>query len=422
MELRKEEYKERIIDKKIKKYLKIFGAISIEGPKWCGKTWTALNNAKSAVYLNNTENNFNDRALAKMNVDLVLNKEYPQLIDEWQEVPAIWDGVRFKCDEDKITGKYILTGSSVPATKDIHHSGAGRIAKIKMYTMSLYESEDSTGIVSLEKLFLNDVDDAKNTKVELSHLLYLISRGGWPEVIGKEESVSMELTKNYIESVLDFDITNIDGVKRDKNRMRMILRSLARNESTIVNNKTIYKDVNEIQNESSENTILDYIDVLEKLNLLENQIAFNVNLRSSSRIGKTAKRHFVDTSLACAILDLNSEKMIKDINFAGFLFESMCERDLRIYIESLGGNLFHFRDNTTGLEIDSIVELQNGDYGAIEIKLGLDKVEEAAKNLLDFYSKVVVKPKFMAIVCGLADAVIRREDGIYIIPITALKD
>ena len=422
MELRKEEYKERIIDKKIKKYLKIFGAISIEGPKWCGKTWTALNNAKSAVYLNNTENNFNDRALAKMNVDLVLNKEYPQLIDEWQEVPAIWDGVRFKCDEDKITGKYILTGSSVPATKDIHHSGAGRIAKIKMYTMSLYESGDSTGIVSLEKLFLNDVEDVKNTKVELSYLLYLIARGGWPEVIGKEEFVSMELTKNYIESVLDFDITNIDGVKRDKNRMRMILRSLARNESTIVNNKTIFKDVNEIKNESSENTILDYIDVLEKLNLVENQIAFNVNLRSSSRIGKTAKRHFVDTSLACAILDLNSEKMIKDINFAGFLFESMCERDLRIYIESLGGNLFHFRDNTTGLEIDSIVELQNGDYGAIEIKLGLDKVEEAAKNLLDFYSKVVVKPKFMAIVCGLADAVIRREDGIYIIPITALKD
>lgn len=203
--------------------------------------------------------------------------------------------------------------------------------------------------------------------------------------------------------------------------MRMILRSLARNEATIVSNTTIFKDVNENQDLFSNNTILEYIDILQKLHLIENQTAFSANLRSSSRVGKTAKRHFTDTSLVCSILDLNSEKLMNDINFAGFLFEALCERDLRIYIESLNGNLFHFRDNTTGLEIDSIVELKNGEYGAIEIKLGTDRIEEAAENLLKFNNIVKNKPKFMCIICGLSEAVVRREDGIYIIPITALK-
>lgn len=422
MALTKKGYKERIIDKKIEKNLKIFGAISIEGPKWCGKTWTALNHANSVVYLNNVSNNFNERSLAQMNVDLILNKEYPELIDEWQEVPAIWDGIRFKCDEDNQRGKYILTGSATPVTKDIHHSGAGRICRMKMYTMSLFESGDSSGEISLSDLFDNKVNDKLTGKVDLMKLIYLIIRGGWPQNIGLEEDECLELTQSYIDDVLNFDISNIDGTTRDINKMRMIMRSLARNESTIVNNNTICHDVNEENDIASKNTILDYIDVLDKLHLLENQTAFSINLRSSSRVGKSAKRHFTDPSLVCAILGLTTKSLLNDINFLGFLFESLCERDLRTYIESYNGNLYHFRDNTTGLEIDSIVEMPNGDYGAIEIKLGTDKIEEAASNLLKFNEMVEKKPKFLCIISGLNEAIIKRPDGIYVIPITALKN
>ena len=422
MSLTKNGYKKRIIDEKIEKNLKIFGAISIEGPKWCGKTWTSLNHANSVVYLNNVSNNFNERSLAQMNVDLILNKEYPELIDEWQEVPAIWDGIRFKCDEDNIRGKYILTGSATPVTKDIHHSGAGRIARMKMYTMSLYESGDSSGEISLQDLFKNNVKDKLTGKTDLKKLIYYIIRGGWPQSIGMKEDECLELTQNYINDVLNFDISSIDGVTRDINKMRMILRELARNESTIVNNNTIIKDVNEENDVASRNTVLEYIDVLEKLHLIENQIAFSINLRSSSRVGKTAKRHFTDPSLVCGILGLTTESLLNDVNFLGFLFEALCERDLRIYIESYNGNLYHFRDNTTGLEIDSIVEMPNGDYGAIEIKLGTDKIEEAAKNLLKFNELAKKKPKFLCIISGLNEAIIKRSDGIYVIPITALKN
>lgn len=421
MKLTKEGYRKRIIDSKIEEYIKIFGALSIEGPKWCGKTWTALNHANSVVYLNNVSNNFNEKKLAQMDVDLILNKEFPELIDEWQEVPAIWDGVRYKCDEDNIRGKYILTGSSTPVTNDIHHSGAGRICRIKMYPMSLYESGDSSGEVSLKDLFIGNIKDKITGKVDLYNIIRLIIRGGWPQAIDKNEKEALILTQSYINDILNFDISKIDGVKRDINKMRMILRSLARNESTIVSTTTIINDVNESDDNASKNTVIDYIDVLEKLYLIENQNAFSINLRSSSKVGKSAKKHFVDPSLACAILDLTSEKLINDVNFLGFLFEAMCERDLKIYIESLNGNLYHFRDNTSGLEIDSIVELPDGEYGAIEIKLGTDQIEEAASNLLKFYSLVEKKPKFLCIISGLHEAIIKRPDGIYVIPITALK-
>lgn len=421
MSLTKKGYRDRIIDKKIEKSLRIFGAISIEGPKWCGKTWTSLNHANSVVYLNNVSNNFNERRLAEMNVDLILNKEYPELIDEWQEVPAIWDGIRFKCDEDKQKGKYILTGSATPVTKDIHHSGAGRICRMKMYTMSLFESGDSSGEVSLKDLFENNVKDKMTGKVDLKRLIYLIIRGGWPQSIEMNEEDALEITQSYVNDILKFDISSIDGVSRDINKMRMILRSLARNESSIVNNNTIIKDVNESSNLASPNTVLEYIDVLEKLHLIENQTAFGINLRSSSRVGKSAKRHFTDPSLVCGILGLTSESLLNDVNYLGFLFESLCERDLRIYIESYNGNLYHFRDNTTGLEIDSIVEMNNGDYGAIEIKLGTDKIEEAAENLLKFNKLAKKKPKFLCIISGLHEAIVKRPDGIYVIPITALK-
>lgn len=426
MKLTKSGYKERIIDKSIEENLKIFGAVSIEGPKWCGKTWTSLNHANSVVYLNNTADNFRSKHLAEMDVNLVLKEEYPQLIDEWQEVPAIWDAVRFKCDEDKQKGKYILTGSATPVTNQIHHSGAGRICKMKMYTMSLYESGDSTGEVSLQDLFHNRVTNKLLKKVELSTLANLIVRGGWPEILETSIDGARKITKSYLEAVLEKDITEIDGVKRDKNKMEMLLRSLARNESTISSNSVLIKDIEENTNslelQISRNTIADYLDVLNKLHLLENQNSFMYKIRSSANVGKNVKRHFTDPSLACAALNITPEKLMKDLNTFGFYFEALCERDLRIYAESIDARLYHYRENNTGIEVDAIIEIADGEYGAIEIKLGANAEEEAAANLKKFYNLAEVKPKFMCIICGLYDAVIKRPDGIYVFPITALKD
>ncbi len=425
MKLTKKGYMPRLIDKEIEENLKIFGAISIEGPKWCGKTWTALNHSNSVIYLNNTADNFREKHLAEMDVNLVLDKEMPELIDEWQEVPAIWDAVRFKCDQDNEKGKYILTGSSVPVNDKIHHSGAGRICKMKMRTMSLYESGDSSGDVSLKDLFENKVKNKLVNKVELKRLAELIVRGGWPKTVNISVEGAMKIAKSYIQAVLDKDIIEIDGVNRDKAKMEMLLRSLARNESTISANNVIIKDIGDNITEDditiSRNTVTDYLNVLSRLHLIENQNSFMYKIRSRLNVGKNPKRHFVDPSLGCAILNITPEKLINDLETMGLYFEALCERDLKIYAESIGANLYHYRENDTGIEVDAIIEIADGEYGAIEIKLGSNKEEEAAASLKRFYELAEVKPKFMCIICGLYDAVVKRPDGIYVLPITALK-
>ena len=426
MKLTKKGYRERLIDKTIEENLKIFGAISIEGPKWCGKTWTALNHSNSVVYLNNTADNFREKHLAEMDVNLILNKEQPELIDEWQEVPAIWDAIRFQCDQDKEKGKYILTGSATPVTTQIHHSGAGRICKMKMYTMSLYESGDSTGEVSLKELFEGNVKNQLVKKTELKTLADLIVRGGWPETIDSNAEGARKITRSYLEAILDKDISEIDGVKRDKNKMEMLLRSLARNESTISTNSVLIKDIADNVNEEelnvSRNTVSDYLDILDKLHLIENQKSFMYKIRSRANVGKIAKRHFTDPSLGCAILNVTPDKLMNDLETFGFYFEALCERDLRIYAESIDAKLYHYRENNSGIEVDAIVEIADGEYGVIEIKLGSNQEELAAKNLKRFYDSAEVKPKFMCIICGLYDAVVKRPDGIYVLPITALKN
>ena len=426
MKLTKKGYRERLIDKTIEENLKIFGAISIEGPKWCGKTWTALNHSNSVVYLNNTADNFREKHLAEMDVNLILNKEQPELIDEWQEVPAIWDAIRFQCDQDKEKGKYILTGSATPVTTQIHHSGAGRICKMKMYTMSLYESGDSTGEVSLKELFEGNVKNQLVKKTELKTLADLIVRGGWPETIDSSVEGARKITRSYLEAILDKDISEIDGVKRDKNKMEMLLRSLARNESTISTNSVLIKDIADNVNEEelnvSRNTVSDYLDILDKLHLIENQKSFMYKIRSRANVGKIPKRHFTDPSLGCAILNVTSDKLMNDLETFGFYFEALCERDLRIYAESIDAKLYHYRENNSGIEVDAIVEIADGEYGAIEIKLGSNQEELAAKNLKRFYDSAEVKPKFMCIICGLYGAVVKRPDGIYVLPITALKN
>lgn len=422
MTLKKEGYKERLIDKKIEECLKIFGAVSIVGPKYCGKTWTSLAHSKSVKYINSNDKKL--YTLAQMDVNQILVGEYPILIDEWQLIPSIWDCVRRKCDEDKIKGKFILTGSATEKENTIDHSGAGRICKLDMGTMSLFESGESDGYVSLNDLFKNIEFKGHLTKeLSLEDIANLIMRGGWPDNIENTPKESQLIVKSYIKDILDKDINEIDGVKRDRNKMEMLLKSLARNESSLASNETLIKDVIENEYDSiNKETVGEYLNVLDKLHLIQNQQAFNPNVRSRENVGKTAKRHFTDPSIVCGLLNLNYDKMISDLNTFGFLFESLVERDLRIYSKYNNGELRHFRNNVSGLEVDSIVINEEGEYGAIEIKLGSNQIEEAKTSLLKFYEKVDKKPKFMCIICGLWNNVMKDPDtGIYIIPINALK-
>ena len=424
MSLRKKEYINRLIDKKIEEYLSIFGAVSIEGPKWCGKTWASLNHANSVVLLDDEE----IKEKAKLSLDLILNEEKPELIDEWNLIPEVWDAVRRKCDETTQKGNYILT-CSTKLTDDeqkakIHHSGAGRIGKIHMYTMSLFESGDSSGKASILDMYNNKLQNSLNDKITLDKLANLIIRGGWPSNINVNEEKANIIPKSYIEAILEKDIH--DDKKRDINKMTMLLKSLARNETTIASKNTLLKDIEDYANEKeiieSRITIDDYLDISNRLHITENQNAYNENYRSPERVGKSVKRHFTDPSLACACLDLTKNKLINDLKTFGFMFEALVERDLRIYIEYLGGKLYHFRDNVTGLEVDSILEFDDGEYAAIEIKLGFRQVEEAKQNLLNFYNNMIKKPKFMCVVVGYTDVIAKDpETGIYIVPITALK-
>ena len=372
MSLEKKDYRKRLIDDKIDRYLKIFGAISIQGPKWCGKTWTSLKHANSVSYM--TEKS--PRDLAKVDPKYIFNQDRPQLIDEWQLVPSIWDAVRHECDSDHDKGKFILTGSTSLSKEEredeIFHSGTGRIAIMKMNPMSLYESGDSTGDVSIEEMFSGNVNCKYIRKVELDELAKLIIRGGWPENIDKEGDDIEVIPRSYIESVITRDINERKDKKRDSNKMRMLIRSLSRNETTIAGNDTIVKDIEEFENTddliASRLTVADYVSVLDDLYLTANQEAFSINYRSSKRIGKSPKRHLVDPSLACASLDLTVVKLLNDHETFGLLFEALVERDLRIYMDYLDGHLYHFRDNVSGDEVDSILEFRDGEYAAVEIK------------------------------------------------------
>ena len=428
MSINEKEYKKRLIDKKVEDYLTVFGAISIEGPKWCGKTWTSLRHSKSEIFMDD----YDIRELARLDVKLILNKDSskkPQLIDEWHLVPSIWDAIRRACDKTLEKGNFILTGSTTlndEVTKEnIHHSGVGRIGRLKMYTMSLYESGDSIGVASLRNMLNNTQENIYIGDIEIEQIAKLIIRGGWPANINTKEDKIGLIPKSYIDSIINIDM-NEQGKRRNKHKMNMLLRSLARNESEIIGNKRIIKDIEEYENEkellSSRDTVIEYLNILDRLHLIENQDAYGLNYRSPERVGKSPKRHLTDPSLSCACLGLTKEKLIKDLNTFGFMFESLVERDLRIYMDYLDGHLYHFRDNISGLEVDAILEFSSGEYAAVEIKLGYNEVDKAKKNLLTFYNNMIKKPSFMCIIVGKGSAVIKDlETGIYILPITALK-
>lgn len=422
-----ENYKARIIDKKIDKYLSVFGAICIEGPKWCGKTWTSSYHSNSEIYIGDPSGNFQNRQLAQMSPSLVLEGEIPRLIDEWQEVPPLWDAVRYKVDQIPKKGQFILTGSATPNHKGILHSGAGRIARIRMRTMSLYESGDSSGEVSLEDLCNGKLTPKMTGEVDLKKIIEFIIRGGWPASLGLPIESAALLPKEYLEAVLNDDIYRVDGVKRNTHKMRLLLRSLARNESTTVSNKTLKNDIKEIDDEDIDTaTIADYLNILDRLFITDNQKTFSTKIRSSVRIKQSEKRHFCDPSLACALLNITPHMLLNDLETLGFLFESLCERDLKIYAESIDAHVYHYQDYKNR-EIDTIIELNDGRWCAIEIKLGANQIESAAENLKKIYKEMEKDPKSilpsaMIIVCGLSNAAYQREDGIYVVPLTALKD
>lgn len=422
-----ENYKARIIDKKIDKYLSVFGAICIEGPKWCGKTWTSSYHSNSEIYIGDPSGNFQNRQLAQMSPSLVLDGETPRLIDEWQEVPPLWDAVRYKVDQVPKKGQFILTGSATPNHKGILHSGAGRIARIRMRTMSLYESGDSSGDVSLEDLCNGQLTPKMTGEVDLKNVIEFIIRGGWPASLGLPIESAALLPKEYLEAVLNDDIYRVDGVKRNTHKMRLLLRSLARNESTTVSNKTLKNDIKEIDDEDIDTaTIADYLNILDRLFITDNQKPFSTKIRSSVRIKQSEKRHFCDPSLACALLNITPHMLLNDLETLGFLFESLCERDLKIYAESIDAHVYHYQDYKNR-EIDTIIELNDGRWCAIEIKLGANQIESAAENLKKIYEEMEKDPKSilpsaMIIVCGLSNAAYQREDGIYVVPLTALKD
>lgn len=428
MFLTKNGYRERIIDTVIQENIKTFAAICIEGPKWCGKTWTALNNSKSVIYIGDPKNNFQNRTLAELNPEFVLEGDSPRLIDEWQEVPSIWDAVRFKADQSIQKGQYILTGSATPKRKGILHSGAGRINTLLMRPMSLYESGDSSGKVSLKALFNRDFLPTSLTEVSLTHLIYLTCRGGWPGSIGMDEKQSINITKSYLDTIINDEISNIDQILRNKKKIQYLIKSLARNTSTMVSTSTLVNDIKEYHDDTITSvTITEYLDVLNRIFVIEDQLAFDMNYRSNNRVAKSPKRHFIDPSLAVAALDLSSNKLMQDLNFYGFLFESMVIRDLRIYADALGGKVYHYRHFDTNIEIDAVVELSSGLWGAFEIKLGSNQIDMAAENLLKMQNNILESkkgnpPVFLGVICGLAQAAYLRSDGVYVIPITTLKN
>ena len=424
--MNKEKYIPRIIDAAVEKYLAAMGAVCIEGPKWCGKTWTSAFHSNSEFLVGDPDNNFQNRALAEVSPALVLEGETPRLIDEWQEVPPLWDAVRYTVDQRGQKGQFILTGSATPKRKGVLHSGAGRIGKLRMRPMSLYESGDSSGKVSLQDLCEGKLTPAITGDVDLRTLARLTVRGGWPGNLETDSADISLLPNEYLNAVIDDDVNRIDEIRRDSRKIRLLLRSLARNESTTATNRTLKNDIKEIDDEDIDvETVATYLDIFNRLFLTDNQPPFSAKLRSSVRVKQAEKRHFCDPSLACALLNATPEKLIGDLETFGFLFESLCERDLKIYAESFGASLYHYQDYA-GNEIDAVIELQDGGWCGIEIKLGANKIEEAAANLLHIRDEVVKDgskaPSALIVLCGLSHAAYQRPDGVYVVPLTALKN
>ena len=422
------DYRERIVDDKIKQFLEVFGAICIEGPKWCGKTWTCDNVAKSKYEVADPAGNFQNRKLAEIDPSGILEGDSPRLIDEWQEVPGIWDAVRFAVDKIPEPGQFLLTGSSTPKRKGVHHSAAGRIARIRMTTMSLYESGDSSGCISLSGLVDSSPKMTLTGEVELKRIAELTVRGGWPSQFRlKDRRNALLMAGEYLNALITDDLNRLDEKQRDVEKMKRLLRALARNESTTASIKLLKKDMENADGRGmDEDTIAEYIDALNRMFVLADQPPFSSNVRSSVRIKQSSKRHFVDPSIAAGLLGVTANSLIEDLQTFGFLFEALCEHDLRIYAESFGGKLYHYQDYKNR-EIDAVVEYPDGRWGAFEIKLGANQIDAAAEGLLKLKKEFEADdkarpPAYLCVLCGMSNAAYTRPDGVIVIPLTALKN
>lgn len=419
------DYKSRIYDKILAKKLACTGAVLIEGPKWCGKTATAEQAAKSAVYLQDPDKAIHYAEVMNSKPSLLLNGETPLLLDEWQMYPSIWDAVRYAIDRRGEVGQFILTGSAVPTDNATQHTGTGRIARMTMRPMSLYESGDSKGGVSLRELFDGTAENIESiTDTPIEELAYLVARGGWPGALTLSREARLEVPRNYLDMVINQDVSRIDNIEKNPERVRLLLRSLARNTATLASNKTILQDIETNDIGISDRTLDSYLNALRRIFVIEDIPAWMPNIRSKSAIRTSNKRLFCDPSMAVAALRLTPEKILQDFETFGFLFEALCARDIKVYAQANDGEVLHYRDRT-GLEADMIISLYDGRWAPVEVKLGSRQIDDAARNLLTLKQKVedaeLTPPSFMMVLTG-GNTSYRRDDGIYVVPVTNLKD
>lgn len=422
------EYKPRIIDKLLARKLKGNGAVLIEGPKWCGKTTSAVQIAESVLYMSKPEDEKQNLLLADINPTLLLEGTTPRLIDEWQIAPKLWDAVRFEVDQRNEEGQFILTGSSVPINLDeITHTGTGRIARMLMRPMSLYESGESNGSISLEELFESPMNIGGANSIDINSIAYLVCRGGWPRATLLDEDIALDQAFDYYDAVVNADISQVDGVNRNPERVKHLMRSYARNQGQQISMGVLRQDMLNNDSDSLDtDTIQSYLNALKRIFVIDEVPSWNPNLRSKAAIRTTNTRYFIDPSIATAALGIGPNDLLRDLNTFGLMFETMCIRDLHVYASVLNGDVYHYRDSD-GLECDAVIHLRNGSYGLVEIKLGGDSlIEEASKTLTKLANKIdtskMNKPSFLMILIGAGNYAYRRPDGIYVVPIGCLKE
>lgn len=418
-------YLPRISDKKLTLLLEAMGAVLIEGPKWCGKTRSAEMLAKSILYMQDPDVLEDNLLKAKTKPSILLEGDTPRLLDEWQVAPVLWNAVRFAVDKRQKRSQFILTGSVIPNRTDDMHTGTGRIARMKMRTMSLYESRESSGEISLDDMFNEQKDLSGKTKVNLEQIAFILSRGGWPAAVNEQdEKLALMQVQSYLDAVVNEDISKIDGIEKNPDRVRALLRSLSRNISSEASTMTILNDLLTNDETLSQVTIDQYVNCLKKIFVIEDLPAWSPHLRSKSAIRTTAKRHFTDPSIAVAALGTNSKRLFEDFKTFGLLFESLAIRDLRIYAESIDGSVYHYRDSS-GLEVDAIVQLKDGRWGAIEIKMGAGLIEEAAEKLIKFKNTIntdkMSEPSFLMVLTATEHA-FQLENSVWVVPLGCLKN
>ena len=424
----KKKYKSRIADALLSRKLEGKGAVLIEGAKWCGKTTTAEQQAKSIVYMTDPEKSYQYLSMVELNPKTLLEGKTPRLFDEWQIAPKLWDAIRFEVDHRDDLGQFILTGSAVPPeTEEIHHTGTGRFARVKMRPMSLFEAEDSNGSVSLTELFSGNLDIAGSCDLPLEKLAFLVCRGGWPRATTMRNTTALDQAFDYYDAVVNADISRVDNVERNPERVKLLMRSYARHQGTQASNIVIKDDMRINDNSTlDEDTVYSYISALKKIFVIEDMLSWNPNLRSKTAIRTSDTRYFVDPSIATAALGLGPNDLLNDLNTFGLFFETMCMRDLRIFADALDGQVYHYRD-ASGLECDAVVHLRNGSYGLIEIKLGgAARIDEGAVNLNKLAEKIdtekMKKPAFKMVLTGIGDFAYCRKDGVLVVPIGSLKN